>query len=220
MLEIKNLNVSANAKKIITDFSLSAGDGEIVVIRGKNGAGKSTLAAAIMNDPRLEISADEILFQGADISTDPTTTRALKGVYFAAQNVPEIPGLTLTSFLKHSMNARKKFNDKQELSAGEFFERLDAAREKLNIPESWLARSVNVGFSGGEKKRIALMGLILAAPKLAVLDEIDAGADAALQKLIADTINEMRAKGAAFLIISHQENFIKLLNNPRGVRLD
>jgi Fe-S cluster assembly ATP-binding protein len=215
MLEIKNLNVSVGNRKIIENFSLSIGEGEVLVLRGKNGIGKSTLAAAIMNDPAFTIKFDKMEFENHDLFLDSATTRALMGMYYAPQNVPEIPGLTLSSFFKHSMNARKKFNDKQEISAGEFFEKLNAARTRLNIPESWLARSVNVGFSGGERKRVALMGLILAKPRLAILDEIDAGADAALQKEIADTINELNAAGTSFLIISHQENFIKLLNRPR-----
>ncbi|MDR0319641.1 MAG: ATP-binding cassette domain-containing protein [Rickettsiales bacterium] len=219
MLEIKNLSASAGDKKIISGFSMSIADGETLVLRGKNGIGKSTLAAAVMNDPAFHITADEIKFDGRDLSLDSATTRALLGIYYAPQNAPEIPGLTLSSFFKHSMNARKKVSDKQEISAGEFFEKLNAARSSLDIPESWLARSVNVGFSGGERKRAALLGLKLASPKLAILDEIDAGADASLQKLIAGTINEMRAAGTSFLIISHQENFIKLLDNPRTVNL-
>ncbi|MDR2685698.1 MAG: ATP-binding cassette domain-containing protein [Rickettsiales bacterium] len=218
MLSIKNMSVGLKDNSpIIKNFSLEVSDNAIVIVRGKNGAGKSTLAAAIMNDPRLVISAYEIKFDGRDISTDTTTTRALNGIYFAAQNVPEIPGLTLSSFLKHSMNARHKFINKQEISSADFFNKLNAARARLDIPESWLARSVNVGFSGGEKKRIALLGLILSEPKLAILDEIEAGADAGLQQLIADVINEMHAAGTAFLIISHQEGFIKMLDNARVV---
>lgn len=217
MIEIKNLTASVGDKKLLTDFSMEISDGEIVVLSGKNGAGKSTLAAAIMNDPRYATQADKMEFDGRDISGDSATTRALLGIYFAAQNVPEIPGLTLSSFFKHSMNARYKFQNQREISAAGFYDALNAARARLDIPDNWMARGVNTGFSGGEKKRIALLGLILAAPKFAILDEMDAGADAALQRLIAQIVNEMRAAGTSFLIISHQADFVKLLDNPRQI---
>ncbi len=139
------------------------------------------------------------------------------GIFLGAQNVPEIPGLTLLSFLKHSMIAHKHFETNQELSMGEFLEKLENAREHLNIPKDWLNRYVNVGFSGGERKRIMLLRLILTNPKLAILDEPDSGADKEVQKQIIDTINEM--PDTTFLFISHQDNFSSLINTTKTFTL-
>ena len=127
------------------------------------------------------------------------------GIFLGAQNVPEIPGLTVLSFLKHSMAAHKHFETGKDLSMGEFLEKLETAREELNIPKQWLNRYVNVGFSGGERKRIMLLRLLLTQPKLAILDEPDSGADKDVQRQVIDTINKM--KKTTFLFISHQDNF-------------
>ena len=124
--------------------------------------------------------------------------------------MPEIPGLTVLSFLKHSAAAHHHFNTGHDLSMGEFLTNLESARDALNIPKEWLNRSINVGFSGGERKRLMLLRLVLTKPKLAMLDEPDSGADATTQKQIADTIREMT--DTTFLFISHQKNFTEQIN--------
>ncbi len=205
MLEIKNLCVSLDKKPLLTDINMVVHDGARHRIAGHNGSGKSTLVNVIAGNPMYTIDSGKILFNGIDITKENTTTRALMGIFLGAQNVPEIPGLTILSFLKHSMIAHKHFDSAQDLSMGEFLEKLEAAREQLHIPKEWLNRCINVGFSGGERKRIMLLRLILTNPKLAILDEPDSGADADVQQQIIDVINNM--PNTTFLFISHQNGF-------------
>ena len=179
------------------------------LLSGRNGSGKSTLVSAIAGNPQYTIDNGQIIFDGRDITHENTTTRALMGIFIGAQNVPEIPGLTVLSFLKHSMAAHTHFNTGHDLSMGEFLTKLDTVRTKLDIPKEWLNRSVNVGFSGGERKRLMLLRLVMTVPRLAILDEPDSGADATTQKQIADTIREM--PDTTFLFISHQQNFTDMI---------
>lgn len=210
LLEIKNLSVSLDTKALLSDINMSISHGARHLLAGHNGSGKSTLAATIAGNPEYTINSGQIIFDGRDITTENTTTRALLGIFLGAQNVPEIPGLTVLSFLKHSIAAHKHFETGQDLSMGEFLTELETARTKLDIPKEWLNRSVNVGFSGGERKRLMLLQLIMTKPKLAILDEPDSGADATTQQQIADTIHEM--SDTAFLFISHQKNFTDMVH--------
>lgn len=209
MLEIKNLSVSLGDKQLLTDINMNITRGARHLLAGHNGSGKSTLAATIAGTPEFTINNGEIIFDGRNITNENTTTRALLGIFLGAQNVPEIPGLTVLSFLKHSMAAHHHFNTGHDLSMGEFLSKLESVRDKLNIPKEWLNRSINVGFSGGERKRLMLMRLIMTEPKFAILDEPDSGADTTVQQQIADTIHEM--KNTTFLFISHQKNFTDLV---------
>ena len=205
MLEIKNLCVSMDNKPLLKDINISIPDGAHHRIAGHNGSGKSTLVNTIAGNPLYTIDSGQIIFNGIDITKENATTRALMGIFLGAQNVPEIPGLTLLSFLKHSMVAHKHYETGKDLSMGEFLEKLENAREQLNIPKEWLNRYVNVGFSGGERKRIMLLRLILTQPKLAILDEPDSGADSDVQQQIINVINSM--PNTTFLFISHQNEF-------------
>lgn len=216
LLEIKNLSVSLDTKALLSDINMSISHGARHLLAGHNGSGKSTLAATIAGNPEYTINSGQIIFDGRDITTENTTTRALLGIFLGAQNVPEIPGLTVLSFLKHSIAAHKHFETGQDLSMGEFLTELETARTKLDIPKEWLNRSVNVGFSGGERKRLMLLQLIMTKPKLAILDEPDSGADATTQQQIADTIHEM--SDTTFLFISHQKNFTDMVH-PTGTTI-
>jgi len=205
MLEIKNLCVSMNGKPLLQNINMVVKNGARHRLAGHNGSGKSTLVNTIAGDSSYKIDSGKIIFNGKDITKENATTRALMGIFLGAQNVPEIPGLTILSFLKHSLAAHKHFDSGKELSMGEFLEKLESAREQLNIPKEWLNRYVNVGFSGGERKRLMLLRLVLLQPKFAILDEPDSGADKDVQRQIIDTINKM--KKTTFLFISHQDNF-------------
>ena len=165
----------------------------------------SSLAQTIAGNPAYSVDSGSIIFDNKDITSENTTTRALMGIFLGAQNVPEIPGLTVISFLKHSCAAHTHFNTGRDLAMGEFLQNLESARDTLNIPKEWLNRYINVGFSGGEKKRLMLLQLIMTKPKFAILDEPDSGADTNTQDLIAQTINTM--PDTTFLFISHQHNF-------------
>lgn len=210
MLEIKNLTVSMNGRELLRDINMRVKLGARHLLSGANGSGKSTLVQTIAGNPEYKIDSGKIIFDGRDITDDNTTTRALLGIFVGAQNVPEIPGLTVLSFLKHSCVAHTHFDTGRDLSMGDFLNELESAREQLDIPKDWLNRSINVGFSGGERKRLMLLQLIMTKPKLAILDEPDSGADAETQKQIADTIATM--KKTTFLFISHQAQFKKMVN--------
>ena len=210
MLNIKNLCVSCNSGELLHDINLNVERGARHLLSGHNGSGKSTLAQTIAGNPEFQITSGTITYDGRDITAENATTRALLGIFLGAQHVPEIAGLTVISFLKHSAAAHHHFQTGHDLSMGEFLQNLETAREQLQIPRQWLNRSINVGFSGGERKRLMLLRLILTKPQLAILDEPDSGADAQTQQLIADTINAM--PDTTFLIISHQDAFTKLIS--------
>lgn len=210
LLEIKNLSVLFGDQELLHDINLDVASGARHLLRGRNGSGKTTLVQTIAGNPDYKIKSGKIIFDGRDISDENATTRALMGIFIGAQNVPEIPGLSLISFLKHSIAAHHHFQTGKELSMGEFLARLEDARTRLDIPKEWLNRSINVGFSGGERKRLMFLRLIMINPILAILDEPDSGADATTQKLFAEIMNEM--SGTSFLFISHQEKFTQLAN--------
>jgi Fe-S cluster assembly ATP-binding protein len=222
VLKIKNLSVSFGGKTLLDDINMEVADGARHLLRGRNGSGKTTLAHALAGNPDYKIDSGSIFLDGRDITGENATTRALLGIFLGAQNVPEIPGLTLISFLKHSAAALRHFQTGKELSMGEFLSRLEEARAKLDIPKEWLNRSVNVGFSGGERKRLMFLRLLMTRPSIAILDEPDSGADASAQKLFAEIIREMNGgadkggeeagntRAVSFLFISHQEKFTEL----------
>ena len=198
-----------DGRELLHDVNMHIERGARHLLSGANGSGKSTLVQTIAGNPEYKIDSGKIIFDGKDITNENTTTRALLGMFIGAQNVPEIPGLTVLSFLKHSLIAHTHFDTGRDLSMAEFLENLESAREQLDIPRDWLNRSINVGFSGGERKRLMLLQLILTNPKFAILDEPDSGADSNTQKQIADTMLKM--KNTTFLFISHQSQFTKLV---------
>ena len=218
ILEIKKLCVSMNNKILLQDINMKIKSGERHRIAGHNGSGKSTLVNTIAGNPMYKVDSGHIIFDGADITNENATNRSLRGIFLGGQIVPEIPGLTILSFLKHSMIAHSHYNTGKDLSMGEFLEKLESAREQLNIPQDWLNRSVNVGFSGGERKRIMLLRLVLTQPKLAILDEPDSGADKDVQQQIIDTVNKMPK--TTFLFISHQDDFTNKIGATKTTTLD
>jgi len=203
MLEIKNLSVTHDGKEILHNINMSVAADEIHLLSGHNGSGKTTLMKTIAG--QYEYSG-EILFNNP-ITNLSTAERARMGIFFGLQHVPEIPGLSITSFLKHSLMAHNP-----DLKSGEFFKKLTDARTRLGIPENWLGRAINVGFSGGERKKIMFLHMLLLKPKLAILDEPDSGVDGDTQELFAEIITELNNSGTTFLIISHQEAFTKMIN--------
>ena len=217
MLEINNLNVTLSDRQLLKNISLKIDSGARVLLSGHNGSGKSTLANVIAGNPLYTIESGNIKFNDTDITNENATTRALMGIFLGSQHVPEIPGLSIINFLKHSCIAHTHFQSGHDLSMGEFLEKLASARIQLNIPEQWMNRSVNVGFSGGERKKIMLLQLIMTQPKFAILDEPDSGADSQTQQLIADTIKTM--SNTTFLFISHQQSFTDMISPTDTITL-
>lgn len=217
MLEINNLNVTLSDRQLLKNISLKIDSGARVLLSGHNGSGKSTLANVIAGNPLYTIESGNIKFNDTDITNENATTRALMGIFLGSQHVPEIPGLSIINFLKHSCIAHTHFQSGHDLSMGEFLEKLASARTQLNIPEQWMNRSVNVGFSGGERKKIMLLQLIMTQPKFAILDEPDSGADSQTQQLIADTIKTM--SNTTFLFISHQQSFTDMISPTDTITL-
>ncbi|MDR1207660.1 MAG: Fe-S cluster assembly ATPase SufC [Rickettsiales bacterium] len=220
MLQIKNLFVSLGGKELLRGVNLETDGGARHLLRGANGSGKTTIAQTVAGNPDYGIVSGEIIFDGQDITNMTAAERALLGIFLGAQNVPEIPGLTVSSFLKHSLSSHAAALG-CELKAGEFFQTLAGARERLDIPESWMSRSINVGFSGGERKRLMMMRLLMLRPKLAILDEPDSGVDTVTQKMFAEIIMEMSdPRLTTFLIISHQEKFTEMITPTAITTLD
>ncbi len=213
MLKIQNLSVSMDGKILLNNINLTIPNGARFLLSGHNGSGKTTLVQTIAGNPEYSVIGGKIIFNGNDITHENTTTRALMGIFLGAQNVPEIPGLSVLSFLKHSATAHANFDTGHDILMGEFLTKLESVRQQLNIPKEWLNRSVNVGFSGGERKRLMLLQMVMTAPKFAILDEPDSGADMETQKLIADTIKQM--PDTTFLFISHQPTFTDMIK-PTG----
>ena len=217
MLRIEKLNVSFQDKQLLSDINITIPHGAHILLSGHNGAGKSTLANIIAGNPAYTITSGQIIFNDKNITNENATTRALMGIFLGAQHVPEIPGLSVLSFLKHSAIAHKHFQTGHDLSMAEFLDNLKHAQEQLNIPQEWLNRSMNVGFSGGERKRLMLLQLMLTKPKLAILDEPDSGADITTQELIAQTIHN--TPDTTFIFISHQSAFTDLIAPTHTITL-
>ena len=177
MLEIKNLHASVEDKDILKGINLSVNAGEVYVIMGPNGAGKSTLASIIAGNEKYEVSEGEILLEGEDISELAPEERAHKGVFLSFQYPVEIPGVSVTNFMKTAINESRKANGKEEMPANEMLKLIREKSELLEIDRKFLSRSLNEGFSGGEKKRNEIFQMAMLEPKLAILDETDSGLD-------------------------------------------
>ena len=207
MLEIKKLSVKIDQKKIINQFSLKINAGEIHVIMGPNGVGKSTLASVIMGDPGFEITSGDILFEKETIKNMAVDLRARKGIFLAMQNPSEIEGVTNLQLLKTIINK----NRAKPIALFYLYQIIEKEKEKLKMPDDYLRRSVNVGFSGGEKKRNELIQMKILDPKLIILDEIDSGLDVDALKTVCKQLNQFFNQKKAILIITHYPHILKYL---------
>jgi Fe-S cluster assembly ATP-binding protein len=210
MLEIKNLHVTVDGKKIINGLNLTVGKGEVHAIMGPNGSGKSTLAYVMAGKEGYEATEGQILFDGVDLLKLPPDERAARGLFLAFQYPLEIPGVATMTFLRTAVNAQRRRRGLEELSTPDFLKKVRAAAEQLGIDNEMLRRGVNVGFSGGEKKRNEILQMALLEPRLCVLDETDSGLDIDALKIVAAGVNRLRAPDRAFLVITHYQ---RLLNH-------
>jgi Fe-S cluster assembly ATP-binding protein len=211
MLEIRDLHVSVGGKELLRGLDLSVGGGEVHAIMGPNGAGKSTLAYALAGRDGYEITAGDMLLEGRSLLPLSPEERAVAGVFLAFQYPIEIPGVANSTFLRESLNALRRSRGEGNLDALEFVKRARQTMKTLGMPEDMLRRPVNVGFSGGEKKRNEVLQMAILEPKLAVLDETDSGLDIDAMKILAQSIHALRAPGRSFLLITHYERLLEAI---------
>ncbi len=208
MLKIENLRASVDGKPILNGVDLEVGAGEVHAVMGPNGSGKSTLAYTIAGRDGYEASDGSITWRGADLLAMNVEERARNGVFLAFQYPVEIPGVGSATFLKTAVNAVRKHRGEKEYDAMEFLKLVKEKRAALGIDEGMMRRALNVGFSGGEKKRNEMLQMALMEPALAVLDETDSGLDIDALKVVADGINALRAPGRAMLVITHYQRLL------------
>ena len=209
VLEVKDLHVTVEGKKILKGVNLKMSTGEIHAIMGPNGTGKSTLSSTIMGDPAYKITKGDILLNGKSIIDLPVDERARMGLFLAMQYPQEIPGVTNAEFVKSAINARRPKDDPIPLM--DFIKRLDETLETLDMSEEMADRYLNEGFSGGEKKRNEIMQMMLIRPEFAILDEIDSGLDIDALKVVSRGVNQMRGDNFGSLIITHYQRLLNYI---------
>jgi len=208
MLEIKNLHVSVDGAEILKGLDLSIDPGEMHAIMGPNGSGKSTLSHVIAGRDGYEITGGRIIFQGEDLTGLEPEERAAKGIFLAFQYPVEIPGVANTTFLKEALNAIRRYKGEDELDAMQFVKMMRAKTKELGISDDMLKRAVNVGFSGGEKKRNEILQMAVLNPTLAILDETDSGLDIDALKVVAEGVNKLRSPERSMLVITHYQRLL------------
>jgi Fe-S cluster assembly ATP-binding protein len=208
MLEVRDLKVRAEDKQILRGVNLTVKAGEVHAIMGPNGSGKSTFARALAGHPGYEVVGGEVLYDGRDLLDMAPDERAREGVFMAFQYPVEIPGVNNAYFLKAALNARRKQQGLDELDAMDFMTFIKVKAKLLQVDESMLQRSVNEGFSGGEKKRNEIFHMAVLEPRLAILDETDSGLDIDALKIVAEGVNTMRSADRAFIVVTHYQRLL------------
>jgi Fe-S cluster assembly ATP-binding protein len=211
LLEVKNLHVEVEGKAILNGLELSIGKGSVHAIMGPNGSGKSTLAHVLAGKPGYVVTQGEVLLDGEDILGLPPEERAAKGLFLAFQYPLEIPGVATMTFLRTAMNAQRKQRGEPEVSTPDFLRRVREIARKLGIDQDMMRRALNVGFSGGEKKRNEILQMAVLEPRLCVLDETDSGLDIDALKTVADGVNRLRAPERAFVVITHYQRLLNYI---------
>lgn len=226
MLTIQNLKVSVDDKEILKGIDLHVNPGEIHAIMGPNGSGKSTLAHVLAGRDDYEITNGSIEYKGQDLLEWEVDERSQNGIFLAFQYPIEIPGITTANFLKHTLNSVRKARGENELDALEMLNVLKSKAKLVEMPEKLLHRSLNEGFSGGEKKRNEMLQMAVLEPSLAVLDETDSGLDIDALKVVANAVNQLRSEDRAFILVTHYQrlldyivpDFVHVLYNGRIVK--
>jgi len=226
MLSIKNLHASINDKGILKGINLEIKAGEVHAIMGPNGSGKSTLSAVIAGKEEYEVTEGSVVLNGEDLADFAPEERAHKGVFLSFQYPVEIPGVTVTNFIKTAINETRKGQGLEELPAKEMLKLIREKADLLEIDRKFLSRSLNEGFSGGEKKRNEIFQMAMLEPKLAILDETDSGLDIDALKVVAKGVNKLKNKDNAVLVITHYQrlldyivpDFVHVLHNGRIVK--
>lgn len=226
MLKIKNLHASVEDKGILRGINLEVKPGEVHAIMGPNGSGKSTLASVVAGKEDYEVTEGEIILEGEDISELEADERAHKGIFLSFQYPVEIPGVSVTNFMKTAINETRKAKGLEEMPANQMLKLIREKAELLEIDRKFLSRSLNEGFSGGEKKRNEIFQMAMLEPKLAFLDETDSGLDIDALRIVANGVNKLKTKDNAVVVITHYQrlldyivpDFVHVLHNGRIVK--
>lgn len=226
MLSIKNLHASIGDKEILKGINLEVKAGEVHAIMGPNGAGKSTLSAVVAGNENYEVTDGEIILDGEDLGDLAPEERAHKGVFLSFQYPVEIPGVSVTNFMKTAINETRKANGQEEMPANEMLKVIREKSELLEIDRKFLSRSLNEGFSGGEKKRNEIFQMAMLDPKLAILDETDSGLDIDALRIVANGVNKLKSEKNAVIVITHYQrlldyivpDFVHVLHNGKIVK--
>jgi Fe-S cluster assembly ATP-binding protein len=211
LLEVRNLHVEVDGKAILNGLDLVVNKGEVHAIMGPNGSGKSTLAYVLAGKDDYEVTAGEILFDGDNIFEMEPDERAAKGLFLAFQYPLEIPGVATMTFLRTALNAQRKKRQQAELSTPEFMKKVREAAKTLGVDQEMLRRGVNVGFSGGEKKRNEILQMALLEPRLCVLDETDSGLDIDALRIVAAGVNRLRSPERSMVVITHYQRLLNYI---------
>ncbi|QKJ61921.1 Fe-S cluster assembly ATPase SufC [Flavobacterium sp. M31R6] len=226
MLSIKNLHASIGDKEILKGINLEVKAGEVHAIMGPNGAGKSTLSAVIAGNENYEVTDGEVILDGEDLAELAPEERAHKGVFLSFQYPVEIPGVSVTNFMRSAINETRKAKGQDEMPANEMLKLIREKSELLEIDRKFLSRSLNEGFSGGEKKRNEIFQMAMLEPKLAILDETDSGLDIDALRIVANGVNKLKSDKNAVIVITHYQrlldyivpDFVHVLHNGKIVK--
>ncbi|MDD7508181.1 MAG: Fe-S cluster assembly ATPase SufC [Prevotella sp.] len=211
MLEVKNLHARIGDKEILKGINLTIGDGEVHAIMGPNGSGKSTLSAVLVGNPLYEVTEGEAWYNGKNLLEMKPEDRAHEGLFLSFQYPVEIPGVSMTNFMKAAINEKRKYQGLEPLTAGEFIKLMKAKREIVQLDSKLANRSVNEGFSGGEKKRNEIFQMAMLEPTLAILDETDSGLDVDAMRIVAEGVNKLHTEKTSTIVITHYERLLDMI---------
>lgn len=226
MLEIKNLHASINGKEILKGINLTVNPGEVHAIMGPNGSGKSTLSAVLTGNPAYEVTSGSVEFCGKDLLALSPEDRAHEGLFLSFQYPVEIPGVSMVNFMRAAINEQRKYRGEEPMSATEFLKLMREKRAIVELDNKLASRSVNEGFSGGEKKRNEIFQMAMLEPKLSILDETDSGLDIDALRIVAEGVNKLKTDNNAIIVITHYQrlldyiapNFVHVLYKGRIVK--
>ena len=211
MLEVKNLHASIDGKEILRGIDLRINDGETHAIMGPNGSGKSTLSAVLTGNPLYEVTEGSVTFNGKDLLAMKPEQRAAEGLFLSFQYPVEIPGVSMQNFLKAAVTERRKYLGLPELKPGEFQRMLKERQQVVQLDPKLMKRSVNEGFSGGEKKRNEIFQMAMLEPTLAILDETDSGLDVDAMRIVADGVNQLKKPDTSIIVITHYDRLLDMI---------
>jgi len=211
MLEVRNLHARIGDKEILKGIDLVIRDGETHAIMGPNGSGKSTLSAVLVGNPLYEVTEGEAFFDGKDLLAMKPEDRAHEGLFLSFQYPVEIPGVPMNQFLKAAVNEKRKYQGLPELKAGEFMKLMREKQKIVQLDNRLANRSVNEGFSGGEKKRNEIFQMAMLEPKLSILDETDSGLDVDAMRIVAEGVNKLRTPGTSCIVITHYDRLLDMI---------